>query len=252
MNRLKIKTVVVDDEQEGRDVMKNLLMKCPEIHIVDIAESADEGLKCILEHKPDLVFLDIRMPWKSGLDLARELSEHQVAVTVVFVTAYDEYAIQALRLAAFDYLLKPVDPDELHEVVRRFQAEKLQDDFDRKVARLIQEFRKPAKLRLNSRSGFILVDPSEILYVIADGNYSEIIFSKARREVVTQQIGALSKLLPENTFMRTSRTHLINLDYLVKVDRKNRRCDLERNGECFSVSVSKDMIGEFDRILSAL
>jgi len=249
MNTFTIKTIIIDDEQEARDVMQNLLKKIPEVQVVSICDGAESGLDAILQHRPDLIFIDIKMPRKSGLDVVKELSEKQVKTTVVFVTAYDEYAIQAIRLAAFDFLLKPVDPDELHQVIRRFQAEKLQEEFDRKIALLISQFKKPEKIRLNSRTGFILVDPEDIVYIKADGNYSEIIFSKDRKELVTQQLGILIEMLPPGRFFRTSRSALIKLDYLRKVDRRTRICELEKNGEIYQVPVSRDLIGDFDRVL---
>lgn len=248
MKVTRIRAIIVDDEQEGRDVLLNLLAKIPEVEVIGIAGRAEDGISAIVTAKPDLVFLDIKMPRKSGLDVVRELSEKQVRTSVVFVTAYDEFAIQAIRLAAFDFLLKPVDPDDLHQVIRRFQAEKLQAEFDRKIAILLSQYQKPPKIRLNTRTGFILVDPAEIIFIQADGNYSEIIFSQSRKEVVTQQIGALLEILPKNLFFRASRSALINLSCLRKVDRKCRKCELEQNGDVFTVPVSRDVIGEFDRL----
>ena len=249
MNTFTIRAIIIDDEQDARDVMQNLLKKIPEVQVVSICDGAETGLEAILQNKPDLIFIDIKMPRKSGMDVVKELSEKQVKTTVVFVTAYDEYAIQAIKLSAFDFLLKPVDPDELHQVIRRFQVEKLQEEFDRKIAILLNQFKQPDKIRLNSRMGFILVNPLDIIYIQADGNYSEINFSKDRKELVTQQLGILLELLPATKFFRASRSTLINLDYLRKVDRRTRICELERNGEIFQVPVSRDHIGDFDRLL---
>jgi two-component system LytT family response regulator len=249
MKNLRIRTIIIDDEQEARDVMQALVRKIPEIQLIDTCNGAEAGLDSILRNKPDLVFTDIKMPRKSGLEMVRELSEKQAMTTVVFVTAFDEYAIQAIRLAAFDFLLKPVDPDELHQVIRRFQAEKLQEEFDRKIALLVSQFRKPDKIRLNTRAGFILVDPADIVYIQADGNYSEIHFSRNKKELVSLQLGTLAELLPPGKFFRISRSALINLDFLRKVDRRSRKCELERNGEVFTLQVSRELIGEFDRIL---
>jgi DNA-binding LytR/AlgR family response regulator len=249
MNINKIRTIVVDDEQESRDVLQSLLEGFEEIELIGMADGAEKGIELILRTRPDLVFLDIRMPRKSGLEVAQELSERQIRPTVVFVTAFDEYAIQAIRLAAFDFLLKPVDPDELSQVINRFQKEKGQVEFDRKIELLMNQFKKPGKIKLNSRTGFVLVDPAEIVYIQADGNYAEIVCSHTRKELVTQQLGALAEMLPQGKFFRTSRSALINLDYLQKVDRKNRKCVLERKGELFTVHVSRDVIGEFDRVV---
>jgi DNA-binding LytR/AlgR family response regulator len=249
MNTNKIRTIIVDDEQESRDVMQHLLESIADIELIGLADGAEAGLDMILKLKPDLVFLDIRMPRKTGIEVARELSGHRVRPSVVFVTAFDEYAIQAIRVAAFDFLLKPVDPDELRQVISRFQKEKGQDEFDRKIELLMSQFKKAGKIRLNSRTGFVLVDPADIVYIQADGNYAEIICSHARKEVVTQQLGALAEMLPQGKFFRTSRSALINLDFLRKVDRRNRKCELEKDGEMFTVHVSRDVIGEFDRVV---
>ena len=116
--------MIIDDEQEGRDVMKHLLTKFDEIKLIEVCGDADKGIEAVLKHKPDLIFLDIRMPRKSGLEVARELARLQVRSTIIFVTAYDRYAIQAIKLAAFDYLLKPVDPDELRMVIGKFKKTK--------------------------------------------------------------------------------------------------------------------------------
>ncbi len=250
MKICKIHTIIIDDETAGREVMLALLERIPEVQLMAVCDGADAGLEAILRLSPELVFLDVQMPVKSGIDVVRELLNHEINTTVVFVTAYEKYAIQAIKLAAFDFLLKPVDPDELHEVIRKFQAKKLQHQHNSKFDDLLRQLNHEDRIRLNTRSGFILVDPSEIIYIQADGNYSEIFLSSQRREIVTQHLGSLVEMLPGEKFMRASRSCLINLTYLRKVDRKNRECRLERDGEAFSVHISRDLIQNFDRILN--
>ncbi len=110
MNVIKsIKTILIDDEAEARDVLSTLLALHHEVDLVATADNADAGLDLIVKYQPDLVFLDIRMPRKTGFDLVSELRGPSLNPVIVFVTAYDEYAIQAFKVAAFDYLLKPVD-----------------------------------------------------------------------------------------------------------------------------------------------
>jgi len=246
----KIRTIIIDDEASGREVMQALLENIPEVELKAVCNSADSGLQSILQLNPDLVFLDIQMPVKSGLDVVKELVNLQVATTVVFVTAHDKYAIQAIKLAAFDFLLKPVDPDELHEVIRKFQAKKLLQLKESRVDALLRQINHESRIRLNTRSGFLLVDPSEIIYIQADGNYSEIILSAQKKEIVTQHLGALVELLAGANFMRASRSILINVVYLRKVDRKGRECRLERGGETFTVHISRGLLQGFDKILN--
>ena len=247
----KISTIIIDDETDGRDIMQTLLKKIPEVQLMAVCDGADSGLESILRLNPELVFLDVQMPVKSGIDVVRELVNREVKTTVVFVTAYEKYAIQAIKLAAFDFLLKPVDPDELHEVIRKFQLKKLQQIHENKLDVLLKQINHENRIRLNTRCGFILVDPSEIIYIQADGNYSEIILSSQKKEIVTQHLGALVEMLPGGKFLKASRSSLINLAYLRKVDRKNRECTLECDGEVFKVHISRDLIHSFDRILNS-
>lgn len=246
----KISTIIIDDETGGRDVMQALLEEIPEVQLVAVCDGADSGLESILRLNPELVFLDVQMPVKSGIDVTRELIIQGVKTTVVFVTAYEKYPIQAIKLAAFDFLLKPVDPDELHEVIRKYQSKKLLHLQENKLDSLLKQLNHVNRIRLNTRSGFTLVDPSEIIYIQADGNYSEIILSAQKKEIVTQHLGALVELLAEENFIRASRSCLINVAYLRKVDRKSRECRLERGGETFSLSISRNLIANFDRILN--
>lgn len=247
----KISTIIIDDETDGRDIMQTLLKKIPEVQLMAVCDGAESGIVSILQLNPDLIFLDIQMAGKNGIELVKELMNLQVSTTVVFVTAYDKYAIQAIKLAAFDFLLKPVDPDELHAVIRKFQAKKLQQIHESKLDVLLKKINHENRIRLNTRCGFILVDPSEIIYIQADGNYSEIILSSQKKEIVTQHLGALVEMLPGEKFLKASRSSLINLAYLRKVDRKNRECTLECDGEVFKVHISRDLIHSFDRILNS-
>lgn len=246
----KISTIIIDDETDGRDIMQTLLKKIPEVQLMAVCDGADSGLESILLLNPDLVFIDVQMPVKSGIEIVKELYNQEVKTTVVFVTAFEKYAIEAIKLAAFDFLLKPVDPDELHEVIRKFQLKKLQQIHENKLDVLLKQINHENRIRLNTRCGFVLVDPSEIIYIQADGNYSEIILSSQKKEIVTQHLGALVEMLPGEKFIRASRSCLVNVLYLRKVDRKYRECKLERDGETFSVSISRGLIAGFDRILN--
>lgn len=116
-----VTAIIIDDEQEGRDIVETLLKRFKDIRLAEICGDPECGIAAALRHKPDMIFLDIRMPRKSGLEVARELARLGLKSTIVFVTAYDRFAIQAIKLSAFDYLLKPVDPDELRKVIDKFK-----------------------------------------------------------------------------------------------------------------------------------
>lgn len=116
----KIRTLIIDDEIEGRYVLETMLAKIQEIELLASLGDAESGIDAIENLRPELVFLDIRMPQMSGLDMVKVLHERKLVTTIVFVTAYDKFGIQAIKLAAFDYLLKPIDPEELRLVIHRY------------------------------------------------------------------------------------------------------------------------------------
>ena len=245
---MTIKAIIIDDEQEGRDLMENLLKLIPEIQLVGIASDADSGIEAIEYTPHDLVFLDINMPGKTGLDLVKELSDRQLNTTIVFVTAYDEFAVQAIKLAAFDFVLKPIDPDELRQTVSRFLAGKIRQNLDQKIDHLISHLDAVHRLRLNTREGYILVDPAEVISIQASGNYAEIRYINSNIELVTLQIGSLLDLFKDYGFLRASRSCLINLTYLRKFDRKRKQCFLETTGETFRIQVSRNHSMEFEKL----
>ncbi|MCX6305674.1 MAG: LytTR family DNA-binding domain-containing protein [Bacteroidetes bacterium] len=241
-----IRTILIDDEAQARDVLSILLLKHPEVAIVAVANDADAGLEQIVKHRPDLVFLDIQMPRKTGFDLIAELRSLNLQTAVVFVTAYDEYAIRAFKVAAFDYLLKPIDPFALSDTLRRYTAMRSVADFNQKVDHLLHHLHHDDRIRMNTRAGFLLIDPMEILYATADGNYTVIHFSALQSEVVTMNIGTLFELLPAGHFSRISRSAMINRSFLYRVDRKKRICELRKDGANTQLDVSAGFIRKLE------
>ncbi|MFZ4521500.1 MAG: LytR/AlgR family response regulator transcription factor [Bacteroidales bacterium] len=237
-----IRTILIDDEAEARDVLAILLRNHPGIEIIATAADADSGRLLIQQHLPDLVFLDIQMPRKSGFDLVSELRSLDLNPAIIFVTAYDEYAIRAFKVAAFDYILKPVDPRALADTLRRFSAQRVASDFSQKVDHLLHHLHHDDRIRLNTRAGFLLIDPMEILHAKADGNYTVITFTNGLAEIVTINLGSLMELLPAGHFYRVSRSAAINRSFLFRVDRKKRLCELRKDGLTTQLQVSADFI----------
>jgi len=119
-----IRTIIIDDETESRYLLESMLTKYPEVELLAQADDAASGLELIIQLHPDLVFLDIRMPTMTGLDLVKELSNHKLRTTIVFVSAYDKFAIRAIKLTTFDYLLKPINPEDIQRVIERMKTER--------------------------------------------------------------------------------------------------------------------------------
>lgn len=216
---MKIKTILVDDEKRAITILKGLLDDFEEVEVVGAARSVDEAVPLVLDHKPDLVFLDVQMPGKRGFQLLHELKDYDLLPSVIFVTAYDEYAISAIRHAAFDYLLKPVDPAELKKAIYRFRTQEGKK-------RTIPDFR-PHKIKFPLRSRTVFLEPQEIIFVQAEGNYSELFLTENRKQMVSLYLSDVLEKLPSECFLRISRSHAINLNYLSALDRKKRLCTLK-------------------------
>ena len=250
MANSKIKTIIVDDEPDAIDLLKNLLKDFPEIDIVTTANSTFSAYKAVLEHQPDLLFLDIQMPMESGIELSERLCTLSIHPAIIFVTAYDKYAISAIKHAALDYILKPVNRSELKEAIFRFKTTKQQIKLAEKLDVLYAHFTHPTKLRVNTRTGFFIVDPSEIVYFQAEGNYTEIFTTQGKKELVSSNLGKIIETLPSDLFYRISRFNIVNLNFISRLDRKSKSCEIGINGTTFNLSIPKNQIKELDILLS--
>jgi len=226
----KFRAIVIDDEKESTDLLMDLLKDYSEIEILKTYQNPVEGIKGIIHYKPDLLFLDIQMPEKDGFDVLSEIREYDLYPIVIFITGYDKFALQAIKHAAFDYLVKPVDPVELKATIKKLNSQKT-NDLTNKVSKLLHHLNSNIKLKFNTPSGFIIIDSSEIIYCQADRNYSEIYLSDGRKEVITNNLKKLSKNLPKDNFFRASRSLIINMSYITKVERTLQKISIKyQNG----------------------
>jgi two-component system, LytTR family, response regulator len=244
-----IKVLIVDDEEEARNLLERLLHRFQDLEVIGKAASTDEALDMAIDRLPDLVFLDIHMPEKDGFKLVDYLKKYMLNTKVVFVTAHAEFAINAFKVAAFDYLLKPVIIEQLKETILRFKAERNHASHDHNIALHAVKAAHPAKIKFNTRTGYILVSPEDILYCEADVNYTTIYFSKEHREVVTVNLGKVEELLVLNSFYRISRSVLINQRFLSKADRQKKNCLLVKDNERIVLDISPGHIRELERFL---
>ena len=222
MKNEKIKVLIVDDDKKSQDVLAFHLRSIPDIEIIAITSGADEAYTFLLENTPDLIFLDVEMPVKTGFDLIADINKLKISPGIIFQTAFDKYAIQAIKNSAFDYLLKPIDRAELLEALTKFRNIRHHNNLEQQVEHLINQIKPIEKIRFNNRTGFIMIDPTEIIYCQADWNYTEIWFSKEKKELVTMNIGKVFNMLPKIQFIRINRSVIINRNHLERLNRKSR------------------------------
>ena len=242
-----IKAMVIDDEQEAKDVLLAMLKKIPEIDVVATASDVDSAILEFLEHKPDIVFLDVQMPRKDGFAFVEALHTSLNDTTIIFITAYQRYAIDAIKHSAFDFLLKPVAPLELIRAIDRYKEKHKFDKPD--IGKLLDNLKKNNKVKLKTRTGFELINSEEIIYIEAESNYAHVHMLLDREFVVTQTLKNLKSILGENApLLQISRSTVINTNFLVSFDRIHRKCKLIAGQNAFELKVSRERLKEFDKI----
>lgn len=214
-----INAIIIDDEYDGREALKLSIERfCPEINIVDLCTNADEGIKSIQSKKPNLVFLDVQMPHKSGFNMLEELGEFDFEV--IFVTAHDKYAIKAIKFSALDYLLKPVDIDDLQKAIQKATTRIEQKDSRHHYTSLLKNVQfshsKIDKIAIPTLEGILFESTNDIIYCEADGNYTTLIMLNGNSIVVSKSLKDFDTMLSESGFFRVHHTFLINLKHIKK------------------------------------
>lgn len=245
-----MKAIIVDDVKKVAESLALLVSEyCDGVEIVGIANSANSAVELIEKAKPDIVFLDIQMPGKTGFDLLSSLDT--IDFSVIFVTAYNEYAIKAIRFGAIDYLLKPVDLGELKEAIERAKNKSELKKIE--VKNIIKNLKNPGDdtntIIINSDKGYDIVKIEDILRIEADDNYSIIFTEQRKRFVSSKNLKSFEQFLDKNNFLRIHHSHLVNLSKVVKINLKNYSEIQLSNGEKLSVSVRKkqDLIKRFGK-----
>ena len=213
-----MKAIIIDDERLARAELRKLLQEFPEIEIIDEAANAEEGLTKIENHNPDLIFLDIQMPGKTGFDLLSELDR---APQVIFTTAYDEYALKAFEVNALDYLLKPVEPKRLADAVNKLHASEAGSNhhqsptFSADANRSLLTESDQVFVKDGERCWFVKL--SEIRLFESVGNYAKVFFG-AHKPLILKSLNSLEERLDEKTFFRANRKHIVNLRLIDKIE----------------------------------
>jgi two-component system LytT family response regulator len=208
--------IIIDDERLAREELKSLLSKHATISVVDEAKNGKEGIQKINEHQPDLIFLDIQMPGMDGFEMLQHVEN---IPKVVFVTAYDEFAIKAFEVNAFDYILKPVDPKRLKETIDKMQLP--EDDFATKLApredRSTKILTTGDKIFLKDGEKCWFIDINEIRMFESDGNYVKVYFQKFR-PMILRSLNSLEERLDPQVFFRANRKFIINLNWVSGIE----------------------------------
>ncbi len=251
---MEIRALLVDDENAARENLKMMIQEhCPAIQILGTAQNAKDAREKILELKPNTLFLDIKMPGEDGFTLLRSLGEQQFHV--VFTTAYDEFALQAFRENALDYLEKPIDVEALQRAGQKLSKMLGAGDVSNKAvatADLIEQHLKgplPDRISIASREGLTILKYEEILYLNASDSYTEIHLLDGKRLVSSKNIRVFEQHLAKDKFYRIHKSYIINLEYLKAFDRNEGNMAVLREG--VMLPVSRRRVADFVDLISS-
>ena len=217
-----LKVLLIDDEERATDALRLMIEKMvPEIQQIFVCNDSRKAAEMIHFCQPGLVFLDIQMPHLNGFELLEKLPNKNFKL--IFTTAYNEYAIQAIRFSAFDYLLKPIDSDELQASVHRFlgSQENYQQQLDL-LKNIMHNIQAPSadefRLALPTKDGVHFLMPNEIIRCEAVGNYTKFFTDKSKTYLISRTLGEYDTLLTPHNFIRTHKSHLVNKKFISFVD----------------------------------
>jgi len=239
-----MKTIIIDDERLARKELRTLLEEHDHLEIVAEAANADEAMEAIKQHQPELIFLDVQMPGKSGFELLEKLDP---VPNVIFVTAFDAYALKAFEVNALDYVLKPVDPERLAEAIRKVESRNRPESNTAQSNRSLLGPHDQIFLKDGEKCWFVTL--SDVRLFESEGNYVRVYF-KNFKPLILKSLNALEEKLDERSFFRASRKHIINLQWVDHIEtwfNGGLRVTLKDNTQ---LEVSRRQAARFKELLS--
>ncbi|CAN5137880.1 LytTR family DNA-binding domain-containing protein [soil metagenome] len=213
-----IQAIIIDDEKHCIDTLSILIKEyCSDVNVIETCRSAKQALEVINKLSPDLVFLDIEMPMMNGFEMLEHFS--QIPFAIIFTTSYDQYAIKAIRFSALDYLLKPIDPNELRSAVKKVQEQRhlpMAEQFQMLLKQISKEHQFN-KLAVPTAEGFELIPADQVMHCEASDNYTHLHLKNRNKIIACRTLKEMEEQLQDfNFFIRIHNSHLVNLNEVVK------------------------------------
>jgi two-component system, LytTR family, response regulator len=235
-----LKAILIDDDQSNLSGLNEKLLKhCPQVQVISSCENAEEGIKAIESGKPDLVFLDIEMPVMNGFLLLQQLTYRDFEL--IFVTAYDHYAIRAIKYSALDYLVKPVEIDDLKAAVTKAKINRNSRTSQLQMELLLEHLnnKQPKRITIPTSDGLRFINIEDIVYLEASNNYTNIYLSTNQKLLVSRTLKDFEDILPSDIFLRIHHSTVINKYYVEKYIRGEGGQVVMRHGNVLDVSKRK-------------
>jgi two-component system LytT family response regulator len=236
-----IKAIIIDDEQHCINaLMTDLSKHCGNVELAAKCISAKEGIMSIKKEKPDLVFLDIEMPWMNGFEMLEVFDE--IDFSIIFTTAHNEFAAKAFRISAVDYLLKPIDAADLKAAVKKVEEKIHQQQGQANIENLLRNIKQPSsqqKIALPYKDGYEFIEVKHIIYCQAEGAYTKVFLDNKKCILVSRTLGDIEELLPADLFQRIHHSTVVNLGFVTHFVRSDGGYVKLQTGEQLVVSKSK-------------
>lgn len=239
---MTLRAIIVDDEKHSRETLKNLVTEfCEDVELLSTESTINEAVSAIKTLKPDLLFLDIELQTGTGFDILDQLES--IEFEVIFTTAFEQYALKAVKFSSLDYLLKPIDLEELQKAIQKAKKIKDKNVYHKQLETLLNNLKKqnPAgdKICLSTSEGFEFINIEDIIYCKAEGSYTRFILKNELTFLVSKHLKEYENLLADHNFMRVHNSFLINLREVKKYIKADGGYILMNNGDAASISRNK-------------
>ena len=239
-----MKAVIVDDEHMSRQTLRKLLdLYCSQVEVLGEAGSAEEAFSLIQEKSPEVVFLDVEMPFGSGFDLLTRFSDIDIDFEIIFVTAFDQYALKAIKCCALDYLLKPINAEELIASVKKLEQKNRTITDKIKVETFLRNLQQvdanKNQIVVPTSDGFEFVEINEIVRFEADGRYTRIFLTTGKKSLICKNLKEFEIILEGHNFFRTHHSHLVNMKYVKSYSKSEGGFLTMRDGDLVPISRRK-------------
>ncbi len=248
---MNLRAIIVDDEKHSRETLKNLVTEfCADVEILATTSTINEAISAIKTQKPDLVFMDIELQTGTGFDILEQVGD--INFEVIFTTAFEQYALKAVKFSSLDYLLKPIDLEELQKAVEKARKIKDKNIYSKQLETLLHNLKQQQpnnnKICLATADGYEFINVDEIMYCKAEGSYTTFKLTNGTSLLVSKHLKEYENLLTDQHFMRVHNSFLINLNEVKKYVKSDGGYILMNNGE--SVSISRNKKEEFFNIMN--
>jgi DNA-binding LytR/AlgR family response regulator len=242
-----ISAVIIDDEPEAIRLLEMYLRFYPHVKITGTETNAKKGLDLVRQNVPELVFLDIDMPEMNGLKVAELIHSENYYSEIVFTTAHQHYAFDALDVQPLDFLTKPFNIEDLKVVLDKFREKADQKKFTQKVDQFIQAQANAPKIKLPTINGVLIVDVKDIILIKSKANNCNLYLDDGSIETITRNLIVVEEMLNPSNFFRVSRSAIINLKYLKRIDKKNLKCQMKFNNSVLEEEITRSNMVLFEK-----